>query len=250
MAFQVRRDGGRRELGRAGDELAELGGIAGQVLVGCGDLGLVMSGDAQGVVDEVADVRPPQLQELRLGRRAVDAADRGTQSLGVLIERGQRLLGCARGGALGDRHLDHVGRQVHVLAEQLVQPRIELSGGGVGHRAGGRAGRHGVHGTGRSRVGAAAASAARTAAATGRDGQRESHGAHAAADEKLVPHDCSLSVGECSSESVRSSGGPGSVAVGRAAGQADTWPSAIGCDGLGGMVRPCSRLTANAQVLR
>ena len=47
-----------------------------------------------------------------------------------------------------------------------------------------------------------------------------------------------------------SSGGPGSVAVGRAAGQADTWPSAIGCDGLGGMVRPCSRLTANAQVLR
>ena len=94
--LQVGGDGALRELGGAGDEDAELGDVAGQVLLGGRDLGVVLGGDAEGVVDEVADVGAPQLQELRLRRRPVHAADRLAEPLSVQVKRGERRLGLRR----------------------------------------------------------------------------------------------------------------------------------------------------------
>ena len=99
VALQVRGDGGGGEFGGAGDELAELGGVAGQVLVRGGGPGGVVGGDAGGVVDEEADMGSPQLQELGLRRGAVDAADRGAERVGVVGQCADRALDLGGGEA-------------------------------------------------------------------------------------------------------------------------------------------------------
>jgi hypothetical protein len=82
-----------------------------------------VSGDAERVVDEVADVGVPEFQELLLSGRAVDAADGGAELVGVLIERGNGApyLGCLQVAGIGRGGLrDECGRG-YVLDEQAGQ---------------------------------------------------------------------------------------------------------------------------------
>jgi len=115
----------------AGEERPEVLRVADQVVDRLVLLGAVVGGRARRVVHHHADVLAPQRQERLLGVRPVDRADRPGHVHRVGVERGGgRLeLGLPAGeGRAGGR-----GGQVHVLAQQRVEPDAQARG-----RRGGR----------------------------------------------------------------------------------------------------------------
>ena len=134
------RVGGQRA---AGDLLEEVAGsllVAVEIGQGLLDGGVIAGGLAEGVVDEEADVVPPQLEEGVAVLGAGDAADGVGEGDAVLVEGADRGLhgGVVHVAAGGDGLLDGHAGQVHVLLEQRGEGRPQgrgaVVGGGVGRR--------------------------------------------------------------------------------------------------------------------